>query len=75
MSVPGWPVPKAKVLPERPPPARSPLHLRPQGLLPLEHGDDELPPLLLHVVGVVTLKQFDASELDPDLGGSTEKAL
>lgn len=45
-----------------------PLHRRPQELLALQHLNDELAPLLLHIVGVVALGQLDASKLNPNLG-------
>lgn len=47
--------------------ASLPLHLGTQRLLPLEHGDDEFAPLLFDVVGMITLKEFDASKLNPNL--------
>lgn len=50
-----------------------PLHRRPQELLALQHLDDELAPLLLHIVGVVALGQLDASEFNPYLGGNISR--
>lgn len=44
-----------------------PVHLGPKALLSLQHADDELSPLLLHVVGVVTLWQLNSAKLDPHL--------
>lgn len=52
--------------------ASLPLHLGTQRLLPLKHGDDEFAPLLLDVVRMITLKEFDAPKLDPDLKGTRE---
>lgn len=47
--------------------ASLPLDLGSERLLPLQHGDDELAPLFLNVVWMITLKEFDASKLYPDL--------
>lgn len=52
-------------------PASLPLHLRSERLLPLEHGNDELAPLLFNVIWVITLKEFDASKLYPNLKETT----
>lgn len=50
-----------------------PLHRRPQELLTLQHLNDELAPLLLHIVGVVALGQLDSSKFDPNLGENTSR--
>lgn len=50
-----------------------PLHRRPQELLTLQHLNDELAPLLLHIVGVVALGQLDSSKFNPNLGENTSR--
>lgn len=45
----------------------SPLHGRPEGLFPLQHLQDELPPFLLQLVRVEALREVNAAELDPNL--------
>ena len=44
-----------------------------ESLLPLQHGDDELSPLLFYVVWVIALKEFDASKLYPNLEKTAQK--
>jgi len=50
-----------------------PFNFGTKSLLPLQHGDDELSPFLFYVVWVITLKEFDASKLYPNLEKTAQK--
>ena len=62
---PHW-TPRAKRTPQ-------PFDFGAESLLPLQHGDDELSPLLFYVVWVIALKEFDASKLYPNLEKTAQK--
>ena len=50
-----------------------PFNFGTKSLLPLQHGDDELSPLFFYVIWVITLKEFDASKLYPNLEKTAQK--
>ena len=68
----GWPLPLDTQGRGHP---HSPFHFGTKSLLPLEHGNDELSPLLFYVIGMITLKEFDASKFYPNLEKTTTKKL
>lgn len=44
-----------------------PVHSWPQSLLPLQHLQDELPPLLFQVIGVKALRKLNTTKFYPHL--------
>ncbi len=52
-----------------------PVHFRPQALLSLQHGHDQLAPFLLHVIRMVPLRELDAPELNPHLHPNIQQSL
>jgi hypothetical protein len=50
-----------------------PFYFWTKSLLSLEHGNNELSPLSLYVIWMITLKQFDASKFYPNLEESKKK--
>lgn len=49
----------------------TPLHSRPESLLPVQHLQDEFAPILLEVVRMEALRELDATKLYPHLDGHT----